>query len=334
MSLDASRSQPAERDTRGRRGFGHSQDRRRLVPEEAALIVDAAHRVLEGDTLSSIVDEWNRRGIRTTTGGPWRINALSALLIQPRLAGLEPTHDAGTGAPVPAVFDRDTHQRLLALRRARRKSPSRPTAGDSGRRYLLTGLLNCWRCGTRLGGITPRTTTVAPHYRCPSRGAGGCSGVVVHAAHADEAARELVFARLAEPEFVRSVEAREQTLADQERAMTSLVTDAVMGRRLVPGGASLWTDGEEIDSRAWGRLKEMLEASARSGNSEVARQTLLTRQRRLCDIGEGLHRGWDEMDLPAQRETIEAVVDHFVVLPAPRLRNRFTAERLKPVWRS
>ena len=56
------------------------------MTEEAKLIVAAAQRVLEGVTLSAIVDEWNQRGIRTTTGGPWRINALSALLIQPRLA--------------------------------------------------------------------------------------------------------------------------------------------------------------------------------------------------------------------------------------------------------
>ncbi|MCA1703899.1 MAG: recombinase family protein [Actinobacteria bacterium] len=299
---------------------------------EAELIADAAHRVLGGETLSSIVDDWNRRGVRTTTGGPWRINALSALLIQPRLAGVEP-QGAVTDAPVPAIIDRATHERLLALRHARRKSPGRRTASNGGRQYLLTGFLQCWRCGSRLGGITPGTTAAQPHYRCPSRGAGGCSGVVVHAAHADTTACDIVLARIADPEFTGSIEAREAALAREERTMTSLLADAVMGRHPDVGITGLWTNGDQIDGRAWGQLKERLEATARTEKSELAGRALLARQRRLADAGDDLRRRWVEMDIQERRLVIDAVVARFVVLAAPRLRNRFTSERLKPVWR-
>jgi len=302
------------------------------VASEAKLIVDAAHRVLGGETLSSIVDDWNRRGVLTTTGGPWRINALSALLIQPRLAGVE-TQDAVTGAPVPAVFDRATHERLLALRRARRKGTGHRTNGNGGHQYLLTGFLHCWRCGSRLGGITPGTTTVQPHYRCPSRGAGGCSGVVVHAAHADSAARDIVIARVADPAFIRSVESREVVLAREEQVITSLVADVVTGRHPEVGVTGLWTDSDEIDGRAWGQLKEKLEATVRTEGSELAGRALLARQRRLYDTGDSLQRRWAETDLQGRRAVIGAVVAHFVVQPAPRRRSRFAEERLQPVWR-
>jgi len=345
------------------------------VPAEAELILEAARRVLDGATLSSIVDDWNRRGVTTTTGGPWRINALSALLIQPRLAGIDavsqsneaPSNgaqstgaqsngdqsngdrsngnqsngDRSNGAPthtpgdaMPAIIDARTHDALVALRHQRRKTADRQPGGGTGRRYLLTGFLHCWRCGSRLGGITPRTTTVQPHYRCPSRGAGGCSGVVIHASHADDAARDIVVARVQNREFLESVQSREALLAAEEKTMTALVADAVMGRRQDAGVADLWTDGRTIDGQAWGQLKEILEARAGSDESALARQTLLTHQRRLCGSARTLGTQWEQMDLQERRSTIGAVIDHFVVLPAPRLRSQFTSERLRPVWQS
>jgi len=314
------------------------------VPAEAELILEAAARVLDGATLSSIVDEWNRRGVTTTTGGPWRINALSALLIQPRLAGLDVTHgngvahdssghdNGGAPDPLPAILDTSTHDALIALRQARRKQTARQVGSGSGRRYLLTGFLRCWRCGSRLGGITPRTSTVQPHYRCPSRGAGGCSGAVVHASHAEDAVRTAILARIDDPEFIKSVDTREALLAAEERTMTELVADAVMGRHLDGSVAGLWANGPRIDDHAWDKLKEVLEAKAGADESELARQSLLTRQRKLCGSGRMVREGWEEMDLQERRSIIDAVVDHFVVLPAPRLRSQFTSERLQPAW--
>jgi hypothetical protein len=324
---------PRRRDARGRRGFGHTQDRRQIVPGEAALIVEAARRVLDGTTLSAIVADWNRRAVTTTTGGPWRINALSALLIQPRLAGLDSPGPGADEAP-PAILDLTTHEALLTLRHARRKRTDGRSVNGPGRRYLLTGLLTCWRCGSRLGGIAPRATNVQPHYRCPSKGAGGCSGVVIHAAHADDAARDAVTGRLDDPDYMASVESRQALLAAEERTMTELLADAVMGRRLDEGVSALWTGGPRIDGQAWGHLKEALEAKVGSGESALAHQSLLCRQRALCGTGAALKARWEGMDLTERRSVIEAVVDHFVVRPAPRLRSQFSGERLEPVWQS
>ena len=66
-----------------RRAFGHTADRAGVVPAEATAIVDAAGRVLAGETLSAIVRDWNARGLTTAAGGPWRVNSLSSLLVQP-----------------------------------------------------------------------------------------------------------------------------------------------------------------------------------------------------------------------------------------------------------
>jgi len=178
-----------------RRGFGHSQDRSTVIEDEAALIREAGRRVLDGETLSSIVQEWNGRGLRTANGGPWRVNSLSSILVQPRLAGL--ANDAADGAPLayPPIIDLETHRQLLELHASRRKGPRRTT-----RHYLLTGLLRCWRCGGGLRGM-PRTRG-ADLYVCPGPPHGGCSGTAVTADLADDAIRDMVITRVDSREFV------------------------------------------------------------------------------------------------------------------------------------
>ncbi|MGC1732681.1 MAG: recombinase family protein, partial [Pseudonocardiaceae bacterium] len=52
----------------GRRAFGYEADGTSVRPDEAAAVLDAATRVLHGESLGSIAREWNTRGITTSTG--------------------------------------------------------------------------------------------------------------------------------------------------------------------------------------------------------------------------------------------------------------------------
>lgn len=178
-----------------RRAFGHSADRSHVIAEEGAAIREAAQRVLAGETLSSIVAEWNRRELRTASGGPWRINSLSSLLLQPRLAGLRADGAPSPTGICPAIIDPLTHAQLIALHATRRKKTRRAT-----RQYLLAGLLRCWRCAGSLRGM-PRSDG-ADLYVCPGPPHGGCSGTAITADRADQAVRELVLAHLDSPDFV------------------------------------------------------------------------------------------------------------------------------------
>ncbi len=301
---------------RGRRGFGRSQDRRHVVTAEAELIRDAALRVLNGETLVSIVDDWNRQGVRTTTGGPWHINALSALLTQPRLT--------------PSILDQATHDRLVALRRTRRKVVPQSSAGN--RRYLLTGLLRCWRCGSRLTATARFGATAQPCYRCPSRGAGGCSGAIIRTDLAERAARDAVVERVDDPQFAAWLRCQEARLADQEQALTAIITAALRGPMGVDGGG-LWVDGR-INGRGWRELKDRLEDWVSAQGAGLVYRSVLDRQQRLYGSGTTLAASWDGMTMEARRAVIEAIVEHFVVWPAARPRNSFHSDRLKPIWRT
>jgi site-specific DNA recombinase len=76
----------------GLRPFGYDWDESAgtIVPvrAEAALIREAAKRVLAGDSRRAITVDWHRKGLLTSEGKPWSITRLANLLRSPRIAGL------------------------------------------------------------------------------------------------------------------------------------------------------------------------------------------------------------------------------------------------------
>src|SRR4051794_31769425 len=104
-----------------------------VVPEEADELRAAAKLVLDGASLASIARDLNDRGVTTSTGGPWSVNALKRLLVNPRHAG-QATYNGSVsaeGAWEP-VFDRETHERLLVTL----TDASRRTSADTRTKHL------------------------------------------------------------------------------------------------------------------------------------------------------------------------------------------------------
>jgi site-specific DNA recombinase len=101
-----------------RRPFGYEADRVTINEEEAALIRDAAERVLAGATVPSIAREWNARGIPTPQAAPhgWSATTITGILRNPRLAGLR-THKGEVVAEGQwsAIIDRDTFANRCSL---------------------------------------------------------------------------------------------------------------------------------------------------------------------------------------------------------------------------
>ncbi|MGI8984356.1 MAG: recombinase family protein [Acidimicrobiales bacterium] len=294
----------AGRSPAARRAFGHTAGGRAVVDAEAEAIRDAARRVLGGETLSAVVREWNERGLTTAGGGPWRVNSLSNLLVQPRLVG------------PPTILDAETHARLVALHASRSKGSRRAT-----RRYLLTGLLRCWRCGGSMRGM-PRTKG-ADLYVCPGPPHGGCSGTAVTADHAEEAVGAMVLARLdcgsTSPASAAGAGdgdgARE--LADQRQRLADL--------------GELWASGQ-ISRQEWLALRRSVGHRAEAAEAQVARETRLAAVRALNGSGRALRARWPGMSIDERRAVVHAAVDHVVVLAAEPPRQVFRPERLKPRW--
>ncbi len=271
---------------------------------EAEAIRDAARRVLAGATLSAIVEDWNRRGLRTVRGGPWRINSLSGLLLQERLT------------TPPAILDVETRRQLMALHESRRKGPRRAT-----RRYLLTGILRCGLCGAGLRGMSRSPNPDL--YVCPGPPHGGCSGTAVTADRADGAVRDLV---------IEWVQGSGGITAPDPSQLRALAEELAEYRRKLEEVSALWAEGA-VTRREWLAARGTIAGHAEATEKRLER---LHYQADLSDLaGEAtnLERLWLSYSDSDRRKVITTVLDHVVVLPASRPRTAFQPERLQPVWR-
>jgi len=164
----------------GHRVFGFSFEGKprtlAVRPDEAKVIREVARRVLRGDSLTLLTKELNDRGITTAEGKRWKTGVLRRVLLNPTLAGLRVHRRTGqvTEGEWSAILDREVHE--LLKERLNGNGPPKGVPGP--RRYPLTGLLVCGKCGQRLIGS-------AGSYRCAVV-AGGCGGVRASALRVEE----------------------------------------------------------------------------------------------------------------------------------------------------
>ena len=183
------------------RTFGY--DGNRIVPEEAAAIRKAAHAVLNGATLYSIAQEWNRKHLRTLKGYPWEGSQIRRLLLRPSIAGLA-VHNGeileGVTPTWKPIIDRDTWEAL----RKYLSDPKRFTGRPMGRKHLLSGIGHCGECDRRMGTMVKPTKSGGKRlaYRCKNI---GCMKIVRDLARTDELVVGIVTERLSNPEAARKL---------------------------------------------------------------------------------------------------------------------------------
>ena len=128
----------------GGRAFGYEPDGMTVRESEAALLRQAAMDVLDGAaSLNEIARRWNALGVLTPQRSrPWNGTVVKAVLTNPRQAGLRVHRREVIGpAAWPAVLDRATHERLVAVLTAPRpRNPPRRTPFTGLIRSAVTGL--------------------------------------------------------------------------------------------------------------------------------------------------------------------------------------------------
>ncbi|WP_326546095.1 recombinase family protein [Mycolicibacterium sp. ND9-15] len=189
----------------GCRPYGWTNDRKTLDTAEAAVVREAAARVLAGESVKAIARSLNDAGHVTATGRPWRDVTVRDMLLRPRNAGLRIHHDEviGEGKWAPILPVADFHQITAILSNpARRTNP-----GRDGRVHLLSVIARCGVCG---GPITvarskPYKGESKPIYRCRA------AHVIRDLASVDDLVTRVIVGRLAQPDAA-------ELLAEPERA--------------------------------------------------------------------------------------------------------------------
>jgi site-specific DNA recombinase len=147
----------------GTRPFGFAEDRIAHDPAEAAIIKEAAARILGGEGLATVVRDLNGRGVTTPAGGKVQRSALQHWLLAPRTAGVLSHKGEERGlAPWDPILTADQRAELQALFRGRRRGPQ-----AFARKHDLSGILVCGRCGGHCAGNqTSREQGGKSRYAC------------------------------------------------------------------------------------------------------------------------------------------------------------------------
>jgi site-specific DNA recombinase len=128
------------------RPFGYAEDKVTVREDEAAVIRTLGERYLAGESLRSLATWLDQQGVRTVDGGPWRTTTLRAMLSSGRIAGLRDHHGQVIAQAVWApIISEQVRGRILA-----RMTDLAVSGRRTPRRYLLSGLARCGKCGNTL----------------------------------------------------------------------------------------------------------------------------------------------------------------------------------------
>jgi site-specific DNA recombinase len=301
----------------GHRPFGYEADRMTLRPGEAEEIRDAARRVLAGESVRGITQDWRRRGLSTVRGAVWSPTTVKRLLCSGRISGQREHHGEIVGEAVwPAIITAAESTRLRAMLMNGDRS-----AGGTARSYLLSGLVYCGDCGRRM---STRPTARGRHRYLCVRDRGGCGHRGIDAAGTEDLVVEAVMIRLDTPALSTAVAESTQQQGDDGGELVELE-----GR--LDQLAEMFASGE-IGRREWLKARASLEDRLQAARARLARQS---RTDALTGMEGGvLRRAWGQMTFDRRRAVIAAVLDRVTVGPAVKGRNRFDPERVDVVWRA
>lgn len=305
----------------GTRPYGFESDRKTIRTDEAAVIRDAAERVLSGETVRSICVDLNDRGVGTVTGRKWSPQVMTRLLKSGRISGQREHHgEIAADAEWGAIIDKRDGARLRAIL----SDPARRKNGRA-RRYLLAGMLRCGRCGEALVS-RPRDDGRRRYVCARGPGSNGCGKMAIVADELEELIAEMVIFRLEGPELGRAIAAAEDRSeeADHQRDLDAAVEQ-------LEELATAYGE-KQIGLAEWMAARAPIEARMAKAQDALARVTGTSAVTPLIEAGD-LRTTWNEMPLSRKRAVLSALVEHVVINPAVRGRNRFDPDRVDPVWR-
>lgn len=303
----------------GTRGFGYEQDRVTIKEDEAALIRDAAKRIIAGESVRGICSQWNREGIATVTGTRWTPTVLKRILTAPGTAGLREHHGALYEGGWPGIIDRKTHERLKSILLDPARAKFNP---GTARKYLLTGFAYCGLCDAKL--VARPRADGARCYVCASGvGFQGCGKIRSLAEPLEEFVKEAILQRISSPRLTEAL--RQDDDSNDEDLLDSLREDELALEQLARDhyADKLISRSEFIAARAAieGRMEQTKRELAGNGHSRL-----------MLDLPNGtdaVRKVWDETGLDWRRSLLGAVIEKVIVNPAIRGRNRFDPDRIE-----
>ena len=148
-------------------GYVLNKETQRLEvdPLTAPIVREMFQRYAAGDTIKSIRDDFNQRGLKTNKGHEFRYSTFNTVLKNRKYIGEYKYQDVIIPGGVPALVSEDTFNRVQAKMERNKQTPA---AAKAPERYLLTTKLFCGSCGKMMAGESGTGTSgkIYRYYKC------------------------------------------------------------------------------------------------------------------------------------------------------------------------
>ncbi len=138
-----------------------------IHPERATIVREVADRMLAGESVYSITNDLNRRGVPTSAGKQWRGVNLTKMMRSPTYIArrIHRREDIGP-ADWPPILTPAQHHGILALLADPARGKYRQ---DTRVRYLGVGIYRCGVCGGRIRVLVDKRKSKPEKYSCAER---------------------------------------------------------------------------------------------------------------------------------------------------------------------
>lgn len=271
------------------------------VPEEAAILREAVDRLMAGQSQGGVL-AWMNTVSTTSQGNRWTSRSLHHLLTSPRIAGLLQRGGHLLDGAWPAIVTPEEWEDVKLL--LARNAQEHPYQGRE-RRYLLTGIAECYKCFTRMRAkpVGGRNRRNARLYYCWNPECG--DRVARNVEHLDAYVASRVLRRLQDPDLLAQVMGPVPGVAAEIAALERRKQAAREQLRNLVDHPEL--DVADIAASLAGFDRRIGEL--RDRHAATSRQRLLAR---MAGISAGQ---WAETPIDVQATTVRALF-RVVVLPA------------------
>lgn len=147
----------------GSRAYGWKADRITPDPDEQAIIVELARRVVSGESIHFLARDLNERKVSTVSGKPWTRASIRYMLKSPRMVGKRVHEGIEYPAVWPAALDELTWRHVRAV-----LDGDGRLRGSNGRVSLLAGIAVCGECDGPLRMKSTSSKGYVLVYHCPA----------------------------------------------------------------------------------------------------------------------------------------------------------------------
>ena len=137
-----------------------SEHHYQIDPTTAPVVQEAFQRYAAGESIRSIIESLNARGIRNSRGNRFTKNSFQTLLKNRRYLGEYRYKDTVIPDAIPAIIDPECFDAVQRRCEIHRQAPAHNKADVH---YLLTTKLFCGKCGTMMAGESGRSHTGTVH---------------------------------------------------------------------------------------------------------------------------------------------------------------------------